>query len=48
MSARLHTYREVHRLLDDAGFSDVQSFGSLTREPFQPGCPRPLFVATRR
>jgi SAM-dependent methyltransferase len=34
MSARLHSYREVRMLLEAAGFTDVQGFGSLAREPF--------------
>ena len=48
MSARIHTCREVHRLLEEAGFSDVQGFGSLTREPFRLGSPRLLLTATKK
>jgi len=36
-SHRVYTYRELVQLLESAGFSDVQSFGSLAREPFSLG-----------
>jgi SAM-dependent methyltransferase len=48
MSARLHTYREVFRLLGEAGFTDLQGYGSLTREPFQIGCGGLLVSAEKR
>jgi SAM-dependent methyltransferase len=48
MSARLHTCREVLRLLEEAGFADVQAYGSLAREPFRLGSNRLLAVATKR
>ena len=47
MSARLHSYREVCRLLEGAGFTGVQGFGSLDQEPFQLGSGRLLLIATR-
>ena len=48
MSARLYTYRELCRLLEEAGFTDLQGYGSLGREPFQFGSRRLLLVAIRR
>ncbi len=47
MSARLYTYREVFGLLEAAGFTDLQRYGSLTREPFRIGCGQ-LLVSARR
>jgi SAM-dependent methyltransferase len=48
MSARLYTYREVRRLAEDAGLTDLQGYGSLAREPFAFGSRRLLLVGTRR
>jgi SAM-dependent methyltransferase len=48
MSARLYSYREVAQLLEAAGFTDVQGFGSLSREPFQLGSKGLLMLATRK
>jgi SAM-dependent methyltransferase len=48
MSARLHTCREVLRLLEDAGFTDMQTYRSMAREPFRLGSDRLLVIATRR
>jgi SAM-dependent methyltransferase len=48
MSARIHTCREVFRLLDDAGFTDVQGYSSLAREPFRLGSKQLLVIATKR
>lgn len=36
-SQRVYTYRELVLLMEAAGFEDVQSFGSLSREPFTLG-----------
>ena len=36
-SHRVYTYRELVQLMESAGFSDVQSFGSLARDPFSLG-----------
>jgi SAM-dependent methyltransferase len=47
MSARLHTYREVRRLFEQAGFTDVQGYGSLAQEPFVFRSTRLLIVGTR-
>jgi hypothetical protein len=48
MSARLYTYREVSRLFEGAGFTDVQGFGSLAGEPFTLGSRRLLMVGTKQ
>ena len=48
MSARLYTYREVRRLAEEAGFTDVQGYSSLAREPFAFGSRRLLLVGTRK
>jgi SAM-dependent methyltransferase len=48
MSARLYTYREIGRLAEEAGFDDLQGYGSLAREPFVFGSRRLLLVATRK
>jgi SAM-dependent methyltransferase len=47
-STRLHTYREVFRLLEEAGFSDLRGYGSLEREPFRMGPGRLLVIAEKR
>jgi SAM-dependent methyltransferase len=47
MSARLYTVREISGLLADAGFTDVQRFSSLEKEPFKVGSHRLLVVATK-
>jgi SAM-dependent methyltransferase len=47
MSARLYSYREVLGLLDQAGFSDLHAYSSLTREPFKLGSNRLLVVAQK-
>jgi SAM-dependent methyltransferase len=48
MSARLYTYREVFGLLEEAGFTDLQGYGSLAREPFRIGSGRLLVSAEKR
>jgi SAM-dependent methyltransferase len=48
MSARLYAYREVVGLMGQAGFTDVQGYGSLAREPFKLGAQRLLVVGTRK
>ena len=48
MSARLSSYRELHSALEQAGFTDVQGYSSLSREPFRLASPRLLLIATRR
>ena len=48
MSARIYSYRELIRLFEEAGFIEVQGYGSLAREPFRLGSGRALVVATKR
>jgi SAM-dependent methyltransferase len=47
MSARIHTCREIFHLLEKAGFSDMQAYGSLAKEPFRLGSHNLLVVATK-
>jgi SAM-dependent methyltransferase len=47
-SQRVYTYREVCRLLAEAGFSDVQGYASLTLEPFKLRSQGLLLVATKK
>jgi SAM-dependent methyltransferase len=44
MSARLHTYREVVRMMTDAGFAHIETYGSLKQDPFTMRSPRLLVV----
>jgi SAM-dependent methyltransferase len=46
-SHRNYTCREVHELLHNAGFVDVQSFGGLNDEPFRLGSERLVLVGTK-
>jgi SAM-dependent methyltransferase len=45
---RVYTYREVCRLLAEAGFTDLEGYAALTLEPFNLRSPGLLLVATRR
>jgi SAM-dependent methyltransferase len=47
-SHRIYTYREMWRLLEEAGFTNVEGHGSLNQEPFRLGSPGLLLVATKR
>jgi SAM-dependent methyltransferase len=47
MSARIYSYRELVELLVKAGFTDVQGYGSLTREPFRLAAGPALMVASK-
>jgi SAM-dependent methyltransferase len=44
---QVYTYRQVIRMLEEVGFGNIASFGSLTREPFRLGSPGLWLVATR-
>jgi SAM-dependent methyltransferase len=46
-STRLYTYREFHKLMEEAGFSDLEAYSSMNQEPFQYGA-KQLFMAARR
>jgi SAM-dependent methyltransferase len=45
---RIYTCREVEAMLDEGGFGEIQEFGSLAGEPFEPGASRLILVAVRR
>ena len=44
---RVYTCRELVRMLEIAGFSDIEAFGSLAREPFALGSPRLLLASVK-
>ncbi len=46
-STRVHTYRELCGLLEEAGFGDCEGYSSLNQEPFRLGSQRLLLVATK-
>jgi SAM-dependent methyltransferase len=47
MSARIYSYREVARLFEGAGFTEVEAVGSLTGEAFKLGSKRLLMSGTK-
>lgn len=47
-SHRIYTYREFCSLLAEAGFTDLQAYGSSAMDPFQMGSQGLLMVATAR
>jgi len=47
-SARVYLYREVCRLLSDAGFEKCQGVASLAGEPYKLGSPRLLLTARKK
>ncbi len=47
-SHRIYTYRELCRLLEEAGFADIGAFGSLSKEPYKLGAERLILAATKR
>lgn len=48
MSARIYSYREVARLFESAGLTEVEGVGSLTGETFKLGSKRLLMTGTKR
>jgi SAM-dependent methyltransferase len=48
LSLRLYTYRELVALLEQAGFSRHEAYGSLDWEPFELGAPWLYLIAYRR
>src|SRR5262249_12260901 len=48
MSARLYSYRELVRLLEEAGFTEVEGVSSLAGEPFRLGARRLILMATKK
>ena len=47
-SQRIYTYSDLVRLLGEAGFETISSYGSLNEEPFKLGSQRLLIVAQKR
>jgi SAM-dependent methyltransferase len=47
MSQRIYTYRELCELLEKAGFTDLQGYGSLAGDPFAFGCKSLFMLATK-
>jgi SAM-dependent methyltransferase len=47
MSARIYTCRGVIAMVKAAGFTDIQTLGSLTREPFRIGSGRLFVIGTK-
>jgi SAM-dependent methyltransferase len=47
-SARISTYRQICRLFEDAGFTELESYGSVEGAPFQFRSPRLLLIGTKR
>ncbi len=45
---RIYTYRELLQLLQGAGFSSIEGYGSLSGDPFRLGSQRLLLVAAKR
>jgi SAM-dependent methyltransferase len=44
---RIYTFREISQMFRDAGFGDLDSFGSIAGDPFRLGSPTLLVVAIR-
>ncbi len=44
---RIYTANEILRMLEDAGFSNFETFGSIEAEPYRLGSPSLLVVAAR-
>ena len=47
MSARIYSYRELVGLLEAAGFTEIQGYGSFAREAFRLGSSRAVMIATK-
>ncbi len=47
-SHRMYTYREVCGMLEEAGFVGVQTYGTLSEEPFKLGSEGLFLVATKK
>jgi ubiquinone/menaquinone biosynthesis C-methylase UbiE len=46
-SHRIYTYREIRRMLEDAGFAQVESYASLNKDPFKLGANQLLMEAIK-
>ena len=47
-SHRIYTYREICRMLEEAGFAEVECYASLSKEPFKLGANQLLMEAVKR
>jgi ubiquinone/menaquinone biosynthesis C-methylase UbiE len=46
-SHRIYTYREICRMLQDAGFAQVEGYGSMDKDPFKLGANQLLMEAVK-
>ena len=46
-SHRIYTYREICRMLEEAGFAGIESYAALSTEPFKLGANQLLMEATK-
>lgn len=46
--SQVHTYREFCRLVEEAGFQEIEGYASIEQEPYQLGSHRLLLVATKK
>ena len=44
---RIYTYREIRRMLEEAGFAQVESYASLNKDPFKLGANQLLMEALK-
>jgi SAM-dependent methyltransferase len=44
---QLYTYRELYRLLEQVGFTDIKGYGSLSEQPFSVGSQLLYLLATK-
>ena len=47
-SHRIYTYREIFRMLEEAGLAEVECYASLSKEPFKLGANQLLMEAVKR
>jgi SAM-dependent methyltransferase len=45
---RVYTYRDIARMLEEAGFGECEGLGSLDGEPFRLGSSRLILIASKR
>jgi SAM-dependent methyltransferase len=44
----VHTYREFSRIVEAAGFHELEGYGSVSMEPYRPGTHQLLLAATKK
>ena len=44
---RIYTYREIFRMLGEAGFAHMESYASLNKDPFELGANQLLMEAIK-